>query len=122
GRSGRQPGTAVPESAARRLTGRAGRQGQDPFLRVVRVRTRTGHDLHGPFDDQLSAKDPLTVRGSLYYLDNPLVLGAGAHPSNGYISTQQATNVAANWSKVLSDTKVQEVRVGYNHFDWTRTP
>jgi hypothetical protein len=23
---------------------------------------------------------------------------------------------------VLSDTKVQEVRIGYNHFDWTRTP
>jgi len=73
-------------------------------------------------DDQLSASDRLTVRGSLYYLDNPLVLGAGAHPSNGYISTQQATNVAGNWSKVLSDTKVQEVRFGYNHFDWTRTP
>jgi hypothetical protein len=73
-------------------------------------------------DDQLSARDRLTVRGSLYYLDNPLVLGAGAHPTNGYISTQQATNVAANWSKVLSDTKVQEIRVGYNHFDWTRTP
>jgi hypothetical protein len=73
-------------------------------------------------DDQLSARDRLTLRGSLYYLDNPLVLGAGAHPTNGFISTQQATNVTGNWSKVLSDTKVQEVRIGYNHFDWTRTP
>jgi len=73
-------------------------------------------------DDQLSANDRLTMRGSLYYLDNPLVLTAGAHPTNGYINTQQATNVVGNWSKVLSNNRVQEVRIGYNHFDWTRTP
>jgi len=73
-------------------------------------------------DDQLSANDRLTMRGSLYYLDNPLVLTAGAHPTNGYINTQQATNVVGNWSKVLSNTRVQEIRIGYNHFDWTRTP
>ena len=73
-------------------------------------------------DDQLSLKDRLTVRGSIYSLDNPFVLGAGAHPSNAYVSTQQATNVVGVWSKVLSDTRVQEVHIGYNHFDWTRTP
>src|SRR6185503_6536587 len=33
-----------------------------------------------------------------------------------------ATNVVGNWSKVLSNIRVQEVRIGYNHFDWTRTP
>ena len=73
-------------------------------------------------DDQLSLKERVTVRGSVYSLDNPFVLGAGAHPSNAYVSTQQATNLVGVWSKVLSDTKVQEVHIGYNHFDWTRTP
>ena len=82
----------------------------------------TQKSLLARVDDQLSAKDRLTIRGSLYNLENPLVLGAGAHPSNGYLSTQQATNIAGAWSKVLSDTRVQEVRIGYNHFDWTRTP
>jgi len=82
----------------------------------------TQKSLLARVDDQLSTKDRLTLRGSLYNLENPLVLAAGAHPSNGYLSTQQATNIAGAWSKVLSDTKVQEVRVGYNHFDWTRTP
>jgi hypothetical protein len=82
----------------------------------------TQKSLLARVDDQLSTNDRLTVRGSLYYLDNPLVLTAGAHPSNGYINTQQATNIVGNWSKVLSNTRVQELRVGYNHFDWSRTP
>jgi hypothetical protein len=73
-------------------------------------------------DDQLSLKNRLSIRGSVYNLDNPFVLGAGAHPSNAYVSTQQATNVVGNWSRVISDTKVQEIHIGYNHFDWTRNP
>ena len=72
-------------------------------------------------DDQLSTKDRLTIRGSRWDQDNPFV-AQGGHPSNAYVSTQNATNIAAIWSKVLSDTKVQEVRFGYNNFDWSRTP
>src|SRR5262249_5993789 len=82
----------------------------------------TQKSLLARVDDQLSSKNRLTVRGSVYTLDNPLVLASGGHPSNAYISTQQATNVVGIWSKVVSDTKVQEVRIGYNHFDWARTP
>ena len=82
----------------------------------------TQKSLLARVDDQLSARDRLTIRGSVYNLDNPFVLGAGGHPSNAYISTQQATNLVGVWSKVLSDTKVQEVHIGYNAFDWTRTP
>jgi hypothetical protein len=82
----------------------------------------TQKSLLARVDDQLSSRNRLTIRGSIYNLDNPLVLASGGHPSNAYISTQQATNVVGIWSKVVSDTKVQEVRIGYNHFDWTRTP
>src|SRR4249920_124374 len=72
-------------------------------------------------DDQMTSKDRLTIRGSRWDQDNPFV-AQGGHPSNAYVSTQSATNLAAIWSKVLSDTKVQEVRFGFNNFDWTRTP
>jgi hypothetical protein len=72
-------------------------------------------------DDQMTSKDRLTIRGSRWDQDNPFV-SQGGHPSNAYVSTQSATNLAGIWSKVLSDTRVQEVRVGYNNFDWTRTP
>ena len=73
-------------------------------------------------DDQVTPKDRLTIRGSVYGLDNPFVLASGGHPSNAFVSTQQATNLVGVWSKVLSDTKVLEVHIGYNHFDWNRTP
>ena len=104
----REPGTIFtnPSIAAR------------PELHASRTRTAQ-KSLLARVDDQLSTKDRLSVRGSRWDLENPFVLAAGGHPSNGYLSTQEATNVAGTWSKVLSDTKVQEVRVGYNDFDWT---
>jgi hypothetical protein len=73
-------------------------------------------------DDQLSTNDRLTFRGSRWDQSNPFVPQANGHPSNAYVSTQNATNIAVIWSKVLSDARVQEVRFGYNNFDWTRTP
>ncbi|HEV2983534.1 MAG TPA: carboxypeptidase-like regulatory domain-containing protein [Vicinamibacterales bacterium] len=73
-------------------------------------------------DDQLSSKDRLTLRGSRWDWANPFVLGAGGHPSNASDQTKSATNLVGIWSKVLSDTKVQEIRIGYNNFDWTNAP
>jgi hypothetical protein len=73
-------------------------------------------------DHQLSPNDRLTVRGSRWDWENPFVLGAGGHPSNASVQTKNATNIGASWSKVLSDTRVQEVRVGYNNFAWTNNP
>jgi len=73
-------------------------------------------------DHQLSPNDRLTARGSRWDWENPFVLGAGGHPSNASVQTKNATNIGGIWSKVLSDTKVQEVRVGYNNFAWTNNP
>jgi hypothetical protein len=73
-------------------------------------------------DDQLSSKDRLTLRGSRWDWANPLVLGANGHPSNASDQTKSATNIVAIWSKVISDTKVSELRIGYNNFDWTNAP
>ena len=73
-------------------------------------------------DHQMTPNDRFTVRGSRWDWENPFVLGAGGHPSNASVQTKKATNLGGIWSKVLSDSKVQEVRVGYNNFAWTNDP
>jgi hypothetical protein len=73
-------------------------------------------------DHQMTPKDRFTIRGSRWDWENPFVLAAGGHPSNASVQTKKATNIGATWSKVLSDSKVQEVRVGYNNFAWTNNP
>jgi hypothetical protein len=73
-------------------------------------------------DDQLNPNNRVTVRGSRWDWENPFVLAAGGHPSNASVQTKNATNIGGIWSKVISDTKVQEVRLGYNNFAWTNNP
>jgi hypothetical protein len=69
-------------------------------------------------DDQLSTNDRVTGRASRWNWSNPFVLGSSGHPSNASMQTKQATNILGTWSRVLSSTKVQEVRIGYNNFQW----
>src|SRR5712692_5575255 len=45
-------------------------------------------------DDQLTARDRLTIRGSRWDWANPQVLAAGGHPSNASVQTKKATNIA----------------------------
>ena len=74
-------------------------------------------------DHQMSPNDRLTVRGSRWDWENPFVLGAGGHPVERVGADARTRPTSAGiWSKVLSDSKVQEVRVGYNNFDWTNNP
>src|SRR6185295_5859039 len=73
-------------------------------------------------DDQLNPANRLTVRGSRWDWENPFVLASGGHPSNASVQTKNATNIGATWSRVISDSKVQEIRVGYNNFEWTNNP
>ena len=74
-------------------------------------------------DDQLSSDSRLTVRGSRWDWSNPFVLAANGHPSNASVQSKSATNVLATWSRVspISNT-VQEIKLGYNNFDWTNAP
>jgi hypothetical protein len=74
-------------------------------------------------DDQLSSSNRLSVRGSRWTWSNPFVLGTNGHPSNASVQTKAATNVLGSWSRVASGgNRVQEIRVGYNNFDWTNAP
>ena len=69
-------------------------------------------------DDALSTKNRLSLRATRWDWANPFVLAAGGHPSNASDQTKSATNVVGTWSNVLSDTRVQQLHVGYNNFQW----
>ncbi len=73
----------------------------------------------GRIDWQVAARDHLTTRISYWDWDNPFTQVAGTeHPSQVAKRSRRAFNVANTWAKVLNDTTVQEVKVGYSHFDW----
>ena len=76
----------------------------------------------GRVDDELSTNNRLSVRGSWWSWQNPFVLAANGHPSNSSAQTKSAINVLGTWSRVMSDSRVLEVRAGYNNFDWTNSP
>jgi hypothetical protein len=68
-------------------------------------------------DQALTARDQLSFRGSYSYWDNPFVLGSASHPSEAVTRTQLGFGALGTWTRVLSDNKVQELKVGYNYFD-----
>lgn len=74
--------------------------------------------LLGRVDYQMSANDRVSGRATWWDWSNPFVLGTTGHPSNASVQTKQATNVLGTWSRVLSNNKIQEIKVGYNNFQW----
>ena len=80
---------------------------------------RQENSLLGRFDHDFSASDHLSVRISYYDFDNPFELGGTEHPSQANDRTRNSASVFGTWSKVLNDDMVQEVKFGYNHFEWT---
>ena len=74
-------------------------------------------------DDQMSNSNRLSIRGSRWTWSNPFVLGVNGHPSNASVQTKAATNILGSWSHISAGSnKVQELRLGYNNFDWTNAP
>ena len=75
-------------------------------------------------DNQLSSSNRLSIRGSRWTWSNPFVLAntTTLHPSNASVQTKAATNVLGSWSHVGGGNRVQEIRIGYNNFDWTNAP
>ena len=70
-------------------------------------------------DWQIAPRDHVTTRISYWDWGNPFTQVAGTeHPSQAADRSRRAFNVANTWSKVLTDSTIQEVRIGYSHFDW----
>ena len=73
----------------------------------------------GRADWQVRDAEHLTLRASYWDWDNPFTQVSGTdHPSQAADRSRKATNVVGTWAKVLSNTKLQELKLGYTHFDW----
>ena len=73
----------------------------------------------GRGDWQPRPNDHFTARGSYWDWGNDFTQVAGTeHPSQAAARYRKAINVVGTWSKVLSNTTLQEVKLGYTHFDW----
>jgi len=73
----------------------------------------------GRGDWQMRSTDHFTVRASYWDWGNDFTQVAGTeHPSQAAARSRKAVNVVGTWAKVLSNTTLQEVKVGYTHFDW----
>jgi hypothetical protein len=73
----------------------------------------------GRGDWQMRVGDHVSARGSYWDWDNPFTQVSGTeHPSQAAARSRKAINIGGTWSRVISDRMLQEVRVGYSHFDW----
>lgn len=79
----------------------------------------TQNSFLGRADWEWTSKDHITGRASYWDWGNPFTQVSGTeHPSQSADRSRRAINVVGTWSKVLSGTKLQELRIGYTHFDW----
>jgi hypothetical protein len=73
----------------------------------------------GRGDWQMTQNDHLTFRASYWDWGNDFTQVSGTeHPSQAAARSRKAINMVGSWAKVLSPTKLQEVKIGYTHFDW----
>jgi hypothetical protein len=74
-------------------------------------------------DRQINPDNHLMVRGNGYTWRNPYNLSSGTvNPSQLYASTRTSYGFAANWSSTHGSALVNEVKAGFNHFEWTNDP
>jgi len=102
----REPGTVFSQPA------------QLPGQAFTTETKQTNISTLGRVDAVLSDRDHLSVRGSYWEFESPVDITSSAHPSNASRRTQSSTNFLGTWSKVISDNMVQELKVGYNGFEW----
>jgi hypothetical protein len=79
---------------------------------------QTNHSLMGRVDRVMSSRDHLSIRGSWWDFENPFELGSQSHPTEAVTRTRDALNFLGSWSRVINPDMVQEVKIGYNTFNW----
>ena len=73
----------------------------------------------GRADWQWTQNDHLTYRASYWDWGNDFTqVGGTDHPSQAAARYRKAINMVGTWAKVLGPTKLQELKLGYTHFDW----
>jgi hypothetical protein len=76
------------------------------------------HSATFRLDHNLSSQNHLMYRASFWTFKNPMQFrgGATSHPSAANVQNLTSINGVATWSRVISSTKVQELKVGFNGF------
>ena len=73
----------------------------------------------GRADWQMRGSDHLTLRTSYWDWGNGFTQVAGTeHPSQAAARYRKAINTVGTWANVLNNTTLQEIKLGYTHFDW----
>jgi len=104
----REPGSAV--------LGPASFGGQTITLPVGEYQ----HYVLGRGDYQMTQKDHLTARYSFYSWEHPQEFSS--HPSGAATRTRDSNLMAVNWSRVVSGSLLQEVKVNYFNFNFYHAP
>jgi hypothetical protein len=75
-------------------------------------------------DDQLTKSDRLSVRGTYSSFSDPFYMASpnSTAQSQGSTATQGSFNVLGTWSKVLSTSAVQEIKIGEKHYTFAYVP
>jgi hypothetical protein len=70
-------------------------------------------------DWAISGNHRLSVRGTGFTWSNPFANITGtAHPSRAAAQTRTSYSVVGTWTWIHSASMVNEVKAGFNHFDW----
>ena len=79
----------------------------------------TNKNLLTRVDHQASGRDSLSMRAQRWDFYNPFRLSSGtSHPSRAQVRASYATNVFGQWTRVVNDNFVMEIRGGYNGYSW----
>jgi hypothetical protein len=92
----------------------------DSFTFPTQVDTRS---YLSRVDWQLNDSNKLSVRWNGSQWRNPFTnVGGSDHPSRASNSTRDSYGGYLNWTRVISPSLVNEVKFGYNNFDWQNRP
>jgi hypothetical protein len=78
----------------------------------------------GRVDNQLGKDNRLSIRGTYSSFKDPSYLGGSTstHPSQAAAETQGSFNILGTWSKVISTSAIQEIKVGLKRFTFSYVP
>ena len=79
------------------------------------------HSVLSRIDYQWSSKDRLLLRSS-YSRRTEVSISATDYPTQASDVLFLSHFTSGNWSRVMSSTRLQEVKVGYRHFHWVLYP
>jgi hypothetical protein len=91
---------------------------QLPGQSFTYANTVVNHSMLSRVDQNLSTRDNLSHRVSFWNFASPFEVTSTSHPSNASGRTRRAVNYQTSWTRVISANKVQEIRAGFNHYDW----